>query len=162
MLTESTWISLLRRNGLGWGGSTFHTEGSFSDPWEIETQGRNLWLFHLETVTWVSCEARDTCTMQKIMEVIIEYSSSTLIFRTLFLGSCPILLYVIPQTIIRRNRLDRTVVQFSRSPPEGGASFRCGSSLYSGAGFTCLLCSHKTEYPCSIERGSQFLSEELL
>ena len=28
------------------------------------------------------------------MEVIIEYSSSTLIFRILFLGSCPILLYV--------------------------------------------------------------------
>ena len=54
------------------------------------------------------------------MEVIIEYSSSTLIFRILFLGSCPILLYVIPQTIIRRNRLDRTVVQFSRSPPEAG------------------------------------------
>ena len=28
------------------------------------------------------------------MEVIIDYSPSTLMFRTLFLGSCPILLYV--------------------------------------------------------------------
>ena len=90
-------------------------------PIGIETRARrNCWLFRLEIVTGVSCEARDTCTMQKIMEVIIEYSSSTLIFRILFLGSCPILLYVIPQTIIRRNRLDRTVVQFSRSPPEAG------------------------------------------
>ena len=141
----------------------FPYRGILLYPWELRhLQGRNLWLFHLETVTGVSCEARDTCTIQKIMELIIEYSPSTLIFRTLFLGSCPILLYVIPQTIIRRNRSDQTVVQFSRSPPEGGASFRCGSSLYSGAGFTCLLCSHKTEYCCSIERGSQFLSEELL
>ena len=36
-------------------------------------QGRNLWLFHLEIVTGDSWEARDTCTMQKIMEVIIDY-----------------------------------------------------------------------------------------
>ena len=155
MLTESTWISLLQRNDLGWGGNTFHTEGSFSDPWESETQARSLWLFHLEIVTGVSCEARDTCTMQKIMEVIIEYSPSTLMFRTLFLGSCPILLYVIPQTI-RRNRSDSTAVQFSWSPPEGGASFRCGSSLHSGAGFTCLLYSCKTEYCCSTERALSF------
>ena len=50
-------------------------EGILSDPWESETyQGRNLWLFHLEIVTGVSCEARDTCAMQKIMEVIIKYS----------------------------------------------------------------------------------------
>ena len=48
----------------------------------------------LEIVTGVSCEARDTCTMQKIIEVVIDYSPSTLMFRTLFLGSCPILLYV--------------------------------------------------------------------
>ena len=36
-------------------------------------QGRNLSLVHLEIVTGDSCEARDTCTMQKIMEGIIEY-----------------------------------------------------------------------------------------
>ena len=49
--------------------------------------------------------------MQRIVEVMIV-CLSTLMFRTFFLGSCPILLHVIAQAIIRKNRSERTVVQY--------------------------------------------------
>ena len=96
MLTESWgWTELIQVKNLRREGSTFHSGGSFFDSWVSwrHIEGINLWLFHLEIVTGVSWEAKDTCTTQKVMEAIIV-CLSTVMFRTLFLGSCPILLYV--------------------------------------------------------------------
>ena len=80
---------------------------------------------------------------------------------TLFLGSCPILLYAPHKLLSGEIGQIRLWCNFHDHHQRAGLPSDA-VPLYSGADFTCLLCSHKTEYCCSTERGSQFLSEELL